>query len=324
MANCIEVSNLVKDFSVYETGAGQHFWQRRRVQRKVLQGINFSIEKGEIVGFLGPNGAGKSTTIKILTGILHPTSGNAEVLGYIPWQRKTAYRARMAVVMGQKSQLWPDLPALESFELMKCIYDIPQDKYKRTLDRFVDMLDVGNLMTSQVRRLSLGERMKMELIAALLHEPEVIFLDEPTIGLDIQAQKNIRTFIQEYNREHGATVLLTSHQMADIETLCQRSIIINHGNIVYDGLLEKAASYANGKKLLTLHPRTMPDPQSLLRLGKIRHQDTSKVTIEVSRSEARDVLSTAVGAWDILDFEMEDMPLEETLELLYAAGEHHE
>ena len=226
----IEAEHLTKSFSYHTKEAGlkntfRDFFFRKKTERQVVKDVSFHIDDGEIVGFLGPNGAGKTTTIKMLSGILHPTLGTARVLGYVPWERKQEFRRQIAVVMGQKSQLWPDLPASESLLMNKCIYDIDDASYRRVLGEFTEMLDVGHVMNVQVRRLSLGERMKLEIIAALLHHPRVIFLDEPTIGLDIQAQKSIRNFIREYNRAEKATILLTSHQMQDIEELCRRAAV---------------------------------------------------------------------------------------------------
>jgi ABC-2 type transport system ATP-binding protein len=200
--------------------------------------ISFQIEEGEMVGFLGPNGAGKTTTLKMLSGILHPTGGTASVLGFTPWERKKAFKMQFAIVMGQKNQLWWDLPANESLYLNKCIYEVDDRTYQATLNELTELLDVKDLLSVQVRRLSLGERMKMELIAALIHKPKLIFLDEPTIGLDILSQKKMREFFKYYNREKKATIILTSHYIADIEDLCKRSIIINQGRIVYDGDLQ--------------------------------------------------------------------------------------
>lgn len=240
----IYVENLSKLFTFRKKelgmkGSFQNFFGGKKEEKVAVDQISFSIQKGEMVGFLGPNGAGKTTTLKMLSGIMHPTSGKAEIMGYIPWEGKNAFKRRMSIVLGQKNQLWWDLPANESLYLNKCIYEIEDKAYERTLNELCELLDVKDMLDIQVRNLSLGERMKMELVAALLHKPEVLFLDEPTIGLDIIAQKKVRSFLKYYNEQEKITVLLTSHYMEDIETLCNRSIVINHGKIVYDGETSK-------------------------------------------------------------------------------------
>lgn len=319
----IEAEHLTKSFSYHTKEAGlkntfRDFFFRKKTERQVVKDVSFHIDDGEIVGFLGPNGAGKTTTIKMLSGILHPTLGTARVLGYVPWERKQEFRRQIAVVMGQKSQLWPDLPASESLLMNKCIYDIDDASYRRVLGEFTEMLDVGHVMNVQVRRLSLGERMKLEIIAALLHHPRVIFLDEPTIGLDIRAQKSIRNFIREYNRAEKATILLTSHQMQDIEELCRRAVIISHGQLVYDGDLKEAGRFASGKKLMTLRLGREADPARLARWGNVRQDDGSAVVLEVDRSRVKEAAADLIAGLDILDFNIQDPPLEETLELLYS------
>jgi len=238
----INVQNLVKSYDYYSKEQGlrnsfRNIFNRKKLVKEAVKSISFSIEAGEIVGFIGPNGAGKTTTLKILSGILYPTSGVALVDGFTPWERKKQFKMNFSIVMGQKTQLNWDLPALETFYLNKHIYEINESEFKNTLGELSELLDVGSLVKTQVRRLSLGERMKMELIAALLHRPKILFLDEPTIGLDLISQKNIREFIKNYNQKTNATILLTSHYMNDIESLCKRSIIINEGIIAYDGEL---------------------------------------------------------------------------------------
>ncbi|MGL4463696.1 MAG: ABC transporter ATP-binding protein, partial [Planctomycetia bacterium] len=214
--------------------------------------IGFSIEPGEMVAFLGPNGAGKTTTLKMLSGLIYPTAGRAEVLGYVPWDRVDDYRRRFALVMGQKNQLWWDLPASESFRLHREIYRIPEADFRRVHDELISLLNLGALVGQPVRELSLGERMKMELVAALLHSPDVLFLDEPTIGLDVVAQANLREFLRDYNTRRGTTVLLTSHYMKDVESLCERAIVINHGRLFYDGSLEGIVSKFSNHKIVTV------------------------------------------------------------------------
>ncbi len=238
----IELASLTKSYRVYQkkegllASIGGLFWREHRLVEAV-RGIDLSIEEGEIIAFLGPNGAGKTTTLKLLSGVINPTSGMARVMGHIPWKRENAYRRRFALVMGQKNQLWWDLPANESFRLHQQIYRIEPDAFGRTRDELVELLDVPHLLGQPVRELSLGERMKMELIGAMLHSPQVLFLDEPTIGLDVVAQHNIQQFLRYYQQMRKITIVLTSHYMKDVAALCKRVVIINEGRIVYDGSL---------------------------------------------------------------------------------------
>jgi ABC-2 type transport system ATP-binding protein len=239
----IKVDNLYKIYGYKKKELGlrgslKNFVSNERQEKIAVDKISFQIDDGEIVGFLGPNGAGKTTTLKMLSGIMFPTDGYAEVLGYVPWEGKNEFKRNISIVLGQKNQLWWDLPANESLYLNKCIYDISDKDYRKTLDELSELLEVKELLDVQVRNLSLGERMKMELLAALLHKPKVIFLDEPTIGLDIIAQKNIRDFLKYYNTQEKITIMLTSHYLEDIEALCQRTIVINNGSLVYDGKIE--------------------------------------------------------------------------------------
>src|SRR5690349_11091513 len=238
----VETSGLTKTYRVYQKKEG--LWQslrglfhREHREVKAVQGVSLAVERGEFVAFLGPNGAGKTTTLKLLSGVIHPTAGDAHVLGHVPWRRENAYRRRFALVMGQKNQLWWDLPALDSFRLHQHIYRIPPESFRSTLDELTSLLDCQKLLKQPVRELSLGERMKMELIAALLHSPEVLFLDEPTIGLDVVAQHNIQNFLRQYQQTRKTTILLTSHYMKDVAALCRRVVVIAQGKIMYDGSL---------------------------------------------------------------------------------------
>src|SRR6186713_76526 len=253
----IEIEKLAKSYRVYQKREGLWASMRglfRREYRDVgaVRGIDLNVEEGEFVAFLGPNGAGKTTTLKLLSGVINPTEGEARVLGFVPWERDNAYRRRFALVMGQKNQLWWDLPAAESFRLHQQIYRIDSTEYARSQDELVDLLDVRRLLSQPVRELSLGERMKMELIAALLHAPEVLFLDEPTIGLDVIAQHNIQSFLRHYQRVRQMTVLLTSHYMKDVAALCRRVVIIANGQIMYDGSLSGIVDKFSGYKVITL------------------------------------------------------------------------
>ena len=238
----VHVSELTKIFKVPEREPGLRAAAKSLIRRKTrevhaVEAISFDIEPGEVVGFLGPNGAGKTTTLKMLSGLLYPTSGEARVLGHVPSRREKDYLRRMTMVMGNRNQLQWDIPALDSYELYRAIYRLRREDYLAMRDELVELLDVGDLVRKPVRNLSLGERMKVEIVGSLLHRPQVLFLDEPTIGLDVTMQKRIRTFVAEYNQRHGATVLLTSHYMADVEALCKRVIVIHHGRILFDGEL---------------------------------------------------------------------------------------
>lgn len=238
----IKVNDLVKNYSTYKkepgiTGSLKSMFSRKYETVKAVENISFEIDEGELIGFIGPNGAGKTTTLKCLSGLLYPTSGDIEVLGFTPQQRKKEFLKDIGLIMGQKNQLWWDLPAIDTFILQKEIYEIPASKYKKTLTDLLDLLDANDIYKVPVKKLSLGQRMKMEIIATLLHNPKVLFLDEPTIGLDVVMQKTLRSFIKEYNNKYKATIILTSHYMKDVEELCKRVIVINHGKILYDGQL---------------------------------------------------------------------------------------
>src|SRR6478672_9878913 len=272
----ITVQNLTKAFRTYKKrpgfmGAVKGLFHRKYEQTVAVKGVSFSVEEGELVGFLGPNGAGKTTTLKMLAGLLYPTSGTAKVLGYVPWERNDGYRRQFALLLGQKNQLWWDLPALESLELNAQIYGISRESLQKTVDEMTSLLDVKDKLNVMVRELSLGERMKMELIASLLHKPKVLFLDEPTIGLDVVSQKKVREFLRQYNAKHKTTVLLTSHYMADIQALCDRVIIIDHGTIFFDGRLSEVVDRFADSKLVTIQCESAATgaDADLSRFGKI-------------------------------------------------------
>ncbi len=263
----LSVSYLSKYYQVHEKEPGfmgsiKSLISRKYEKVKAVDEISFQIEEGELVGFIGPNGAGKTTTLKCLSGLLYPTSGEVSVLGFTPFQREHAYLKQIALVMGQKNQLWWDLPVYDTFLLNKEIYEISDQKFEEVVSRLSGLLDVEHLLKIQVRKLSLGERMKMELIASLIHSPKVLFLDEPTIGLDVIMQKNLREFIKEYNKKFGATIILTSHYMKDVEALCKRVIIINFGKILYDGLLSELIKKFAPYKLITVIFAQEVDPKN--------------------------------------------------------------
>ncbi len=318
----ITVQNLTKVFTYAAKEKGlkgslRDLFARKTLQKTAVENVSFTVQKGEAVGLLGPNGAGKTTTLKMLSGILYPTSGSATVAGYVPWQRQRAYQRRFAIVMGQKSQLWPDLPAVDTFELNRRIYEVDADAYRRTLDELTDLLDVRELLQVQVRRLSLGERMKMELIAALLHRPEILYLDEPTIGLDILSQRSIRDFLKYYNEQTRTTLLLTSHYTADIEALCPRSIIINHGSVVFDGPLAEVSEVFGHKKLVALKAQRDLTAAELAAFGTVRACQHNTALLEVERDRLQPCLQRLFGALPVVDLDVKDIPLEEGIAYFY-------
>ncbi len=328
--NVIEIEGLAKTYRVYQKREG--LWasigglfhrQYREVQ--AVASIDLTVEQGEFVAFLGPNGAGKTTTLKLLSGVITPSGGAARVLGHIPWKRENAYRRRFALVMGQKNQLWWDLPAQESFRLHQEIYRIDPQQFERTKDELVDLLDVRRLLGQPVRELSLGERMKMELIAALLHSPEVLFLDEPTIGLDVVAQHNIQTFLRHYQQARKITILLTSHYMKDVAALCRRVVVIAHGKIMYDGSLAGIIDRFSKHKVITLQLSEENMNSQWSRYGDVIEQQTPKVRLRIARDVVPEVLASILANHQIEDVSVEAPPLEEVIADLFAqAGKESE
>jgi ABC-2 type transport system ATP-binding protein len=304
----VEVAELTKVFRVPEREAGLRASLRSLVNRKwrevrAVDGISFTIEAGEVVGFLGPNGAGKTTTLKMLSGLLYPTGGEGRVLGHIPSKRERDYLRRMTLVMGNRNQLQWDLPALDSFELNRAIYRLPREDFKRTRDELIELLDIGDLVRKPVRNLSLGERMKVEVVGSLLHLPQVLYLDEPTIGLDVTMQKRIRSFIAEYNRRHDATVLLTSHYMADVQALCKRVIVIHHGRLLFDGqlsaLADRFAAYKTIEAVLA---------------------DGERISLRVPKAETSQATARLLAENEVSDLTVEDPPIEDVIEQVFASG----
>jgi ABC-2 type transport system ATP-binding protein len=307
VAGVVHVDNLEKVFRVPEREAGLRasvtsLFHRRWREVRAVDGVSFEVEPGEIVGFLGPNGAGKTTTLKMLSGLLHPTGGTAHVLGHVPWKRERDYLRRMTLVMGNRNQLQWDLPALDSFELNRAIYRLPRDQFLQTRDELIDLLDVGDLVRKPVRQLSLGERMKVEVVGSLLHLPQVLFLDEPTIGLDVTMQKRIRSFVAAYNERFGATVLLTSHYMADVEALCKRVIVIHHGQLLFDGRLDALADKFGAYKTI----------EAVL-------ADGETMSMQVPRSETSAATARLLAEHDVSDLTVEDPPIEDVIEQVFAS-----
>ncbi len=318
----ITVRNLTKVYKVHQKPQGlaasvRSLFRRQYKHVRAVDGISFDVEPGEMVGFLGPNGAGKTTTLKILSGLIYPTQGQVQVLGFIPWERKNAYRRQFALLMGQKNQLWWDLPAVESFRLHKEIYAIEDSRFKRVQGELTELLQVCDLLNQPVRELSLGERMKMELIAALLHSPSILFLDEPTIGLDVVAQASIRRCLREYNQTRKVTILLTSHYMQDIEALCSRVMVINQGRLVHDGPLADIVNRVAGYKILTLQFRNGRMPERLDEIGQVLKLDPPKVTLRLSRESIAEQAGRLLARHDIEDLSIEDPPIEEVIGELF-------
>jgi ABC-2 type transport system ATP-binding protein len=319
----IEIRGLKKAYRVYQKKEGlaaamRGLFHREYREVEAVRGIDLDVEQGEFVAFLGPNGAGKTTTLKLLSGVINPTDGMAHVLGFVPWERENAYRRRFALVMGQKNQLWWDLPAAESFTLHQQIYRIAPADFNRTQDELVDLLDVRRLLNQPVRELSLGERMKMELIAALLHSPDVLFLDEPTIGLDVIAQHNIQKFLKHYQEVRRITILLTSHYMKDVAALCRRVVVINHGQIVYDGSLSGIIDRFSSHKVLTLLFSNGNMPSDFSRYGELVELAEPRVKLRVDRQQISNVLSTVLANHTLEDVSVEDAPLEEVIAQVFA------
>ncbi|KKU12336.1 MAG: ABC transporter [Candidatus Woesebacteria bacterium GW2011_GWA1_45_8] len=318
MQRAVLVDRLVKDFEVTQkepglVGSVSSIFSPKKKQIHALRGVSFSVMPGELVGFIGPNGAGKTTTLKILSGLLYPTSGLSQVLGFDPWERKPQYLKQISLVMGQKNQLWWDLPAVETFELNRAIYEIPKRQYRQTLDELVTLLDVGKLLKTQVRRLSLGQRMRMELIASLLHRPQVLFLDEPTIGLDILGQEKIRDFIYDYNRKFEATILLTSHNMEDLINLSRRVIVINEGRIIFDGALDELVNRFAKKKIITVYLSKEIDMKQMEHIGKVRKVQFPQVVLSVPRSTAAVAASEILQNFPVGDLTIEEESIEEII-----------
>lgn len=321
----IEVHGLSKVYRVFQKkeglfGAVRGLFRRQYKEVRAVDDVSFSIERGEIVAFLGPNGAGKTTTLKMLSGIIYPTSGDARVLGFTPWKRADAYRRRFALIMGQKNQLWWDLPAADSFQLHKEIYSLPPEQFTRTLGELTELFHVKQLTRQPVRELSLGERMKMELIAALLHQPELLLLDEPTIGLDVVAQAAIQKCLKEFNADRGVTMLLTSHYMRDVEALCSRVLIINHGKLIFDGPLAKVVGQFGESKLVKLHFAGDDTPDDLDQFGEVTSRVGPVADLKVERPRVAEVLNAILDRYTVADMSVQDPPLDQVIARVFQEG----
>ena len=324
MSSVVAVSQLVKHFQVPEREAGlkasfASLFKRKYRTVKAVDGISFNIAAGEVIGFLGPNGAGKTTTLKMLSGLLHPTSGAVSVLGYEPRRRAHDYLRQVTLVMGNRNQLTWDLPALDSFDLQRAVYGIPMAEFKRTRDEFIDLLELHDLVNKPVRNLSLGERMKVEIVAALLHRPKVLFLDEPTLGLDVTMQRRIRAFIAEYNTRYNATILLTSHYMADVEALCRRVIVIHHGRILFDGALSELVNQFSAYKTLSL---TLQSPDvDLSPYGEVVSSEDGRVVLRVPKAQASQVTARLLSDLHVDDLTVEDAPVDDVIDQVFSQKE---
>jgi viologen exporter family transport system ATP-binding protein len=319
----VHVAELTKIFKVPEReaglrAAGKALFRRKWRHVRAVDAISFEIGPGEIVGFLGPNGAGKTTTLKMLSGLLYPTSGELRVLGHVPSRREKDYLRQITLVMGNRNQLQWDLPALDSFELNRSIYRLRRDDFVAMRDELIELLDVGDLVRKPVRNLSLGERMKVEVVGSLLHRPRVLFLDEPTIGLDVTMQKRIRSFVAEYNRRHDASVLLTSHYMADVVALCKRVIVIHHGRILFDGNLAHLSDRFAAYK--TINVDLADGAVDLDAYGDVLERDGDRTKLRVPKAETPRVAARLLSEQQVADLTIEDPPIEDVIELVFAEG----
>jgi ABC-2 type transport system ATP-binding protein len=328
--DAITVENLRKTYIVPEREGGLKaamgsLFHRKTREIEAVRDISFIIQPGEIVGFLGPNGAGKTTTLKMLSGLLHPTSGFASVLGYTPWQRDRGYLGQMALIMGQRNQLTWDIPVVDSYQLNKAIFRIADDDFRQRLDELIELLDIGDLIRKPVRNLSLGERMKCEIAGSLLHYPQVLFLDEPTIGLDVAMQRRIRSFVAEYNQRTGASIMLTSHYMADVEALCERVIVIHHGTLLYDGDLPGLIRRFSPHKTIIVEleegAETPGDrvAELLPATAEIVERTPVGITLRVPKADTARVASQVLTTLPVADLTIEDPPIEEVIERVFAS-----
>jgi len=323
----IRVSQLSKTFRVAVRPEGLRAALRSLLHPtyndvKAVQGVSFTIETGQMVGLIGPNGAGKTTILKMLVGLMRPTGGEAEVAGYIPWQRNPAYLRRISMVMGNKSQMMWDIPPMDSFRVLGEIYGVPPAEFRRTVDELISLLDMEQLLTKPVRTLSLGERMKCELVGSLLYRPAVLFLDEPTLGLDVSMQIRLRRFLGEYNRRNGVTVILTSHYMADVLALCPRVILIHHGRVLYDGELNQLAQQLSPFKLLRISLHTEKENGDLCLPSSVEllSHEPNHLTLRIPRADAPAITAQLLQTLPVADLTVEDPPVEAVIDQIYSEG----
>ena len=322
MDKAIIVDHLVKNFEVTEKKPGlvnsfTSIFSPVKKTVRALKNISFTVEPGELVGFIGPNGAGKTTTLKVLSGLLYPTSGFTSVLEFDPWDRKPEFLKQISLVMGQKNQLWWDLPALETFELNRAIYELPKRDYQEALGELTELLGVKKILNIQVRRLSLGQRMRLELVAALIHRPKILFLDEPTLGLDLIAQQKMRDFIYEYNKRSGATILLTSHNMDDLINLARRVIVIDEGRIIFDGALEELVNRFAKEKIIKVSLSQEDDIKRIESIGKIKKIAFPEVTLSVPRSATAVAAAELLQNFPVADLTIEEIPIEDVIRMVF-------
>jgi ABC-2 type transport system ATP-binding protein len=322
MEKAIKVESLVKKFQITQrkpglSGAISSLIKPQKKTITALSDISFSIDEGELVGFIGPNGAGKTTTLKTLSGLLYPTQGYVNVNGFTPFERKVEFLKNISLVMGQKSQLWWDLPAMETFELNRAIYDLSDKTYQRNLNELVNILDVGSLLKTPVRRLSLGQRMRLELVASLLHHPKTIFMDEPTIGLDIVASQKLRDFIKDYNKKYKATILLTSHNMDDVFDLAKRVIVISKGSIIFDGIMDELVSRWAKEKIIKVAFSKDIDVKKLENIGTVVSLDMPKAVISVPRTAVALAASELLQDFPVYDLDITEEPIEEVIKRVF-------
>ena len=325
MNTVVKVFNLKKYYQVHQKepglwGSVKSLFKRKYYDVKAVDNISFEIEEGELIGFIGPNGAGKTTTLKVLSGLLYPTSGEVRVLGFEPFKREAKFQKQFSLVMGQKNQLWWDLPPWESFILNKEIYEVPDAEFKKIVKELSEMLDIEDILKVQVRKLSLGQRMKCELVAALLHSPKVLFLDEPTIGLDVVAQKKMRDFIKEYNKEFNATIILTSHYMGDVKELCKRIIVIDKGVILYDGLLSNIVEKFAPHRVIKVDFEKEVEKQKLEKLGDLKEFDGLHALIHVPSGEAPKKTAKLLDRFPVQDLTIEEPPIEDIIRQVFQKG----
>lgn len=321
----VETRDLCKTYTSVKKAPGmmgsvKALFSREKNETHAVCDVSMEIEDGALVGFLGPNGAGKTTTLKMLSGILHPTSGDCHVLGWTPFERKTEMLKQISLVMGNKNQLWWDLPAWDSFVVLRELYEVPAEQFKPRVERLVETLGIADKINTQVRKLSLGERMKCELVAALLHQPRVVFLDEPTIGLDVVSQKAIREFLKDLHRETGCTILLTSHYMQDVQALCDRVIVIDKGTKIFDGTLDGLSRQFSDRRRIVLRFSETVGKLDVARFGELVECDEFSASIDVARDDTPKIAAAVLQALPVEDIAIEDVDVEEIIRKMFTAG----